>query len=329
MKFRALCFGGAFTLTFAVACSSTNAASPAQPNAGATSASSAGSAGSASAGNEQTGGAQSMNQPGAGGAPTPIAQEGGAAGAGRAGATASAGAGGAPSQTGGADAAGGSIGGEAGAASSETTPIAIAVLGASSAAGKNLPEGGFSLSDSWVNRYLARLSSERPGSTIANLAVSGYSVYQALPTGTTNPSGQPAVDPQHNVTAALATNPDALIVAFPSQALVEMGMADEVIEGLQLIVATAAAKGVPTWVATNQPNKNTLASTAAQLSYRSRVMATFGERALDFWTPLADANGVAIPALLNPYDNVHPSAEGHRVLFEQVLAADLPGALAQ
>ncbi|HEX2871684.1 MAG TPA: SGNH/GDSL hydrolase family protein [Polyangiaceae bacterium] len=326
MTFKTLCFGGAFTLAFAVACSSTNAASPALPSAGATS---TGTAGAASGGNEQTGGALSMNEPGSGGAPTPIAPGGSSSSAGRAGATAVAGAGGAPSQTGGAGAIGGSIGGEAGASSTDTTPIAIAVLGASSAAGKNLPEGGFSLNDSWVNRYLARLSFERPGSTITNLAMSGYSFYQALPTGTTNPSGQPAVDPQHNVTAALATNPDALIVAFPSQALVEMGMADEVIEGLQLIVATAAAKGVPTWVATNQPNKNTLASTAAQLSYRGRVMATFGERALDFWTPLADANGVAVPALLNPYDSVHPSGEGHRVLFEQVLAADLPGTLAQ
>lgn len=329
MTFKTLSFGGALTLAFAVACSSKNAASPAQSNAGATGTGAAGTAGAASGGIEQSGGAQSINEPGAGGAPTPIAQGGGSSSAGRAGATAMAGAGSAPPQIGGADAAGGSIGGEAGASSTDTASIAIAVVGASSAAGKNLPEGGFSLNDSWVNRYLARLTAERPGSTITNLAVSGYSVYQALPTGTTNPSGQPTVDPQHNVTAALATNPDALIVAFPSQALVEMGMADEVIEGLQLIVDTAAAKGVPTWVATNQPNKNTLASTAAQLGYRSRVMATFGERALDFWTPLADANGVAIPALLNPYDNVHPSAEGHRVLFEQVLAADLPGALAR
>jgi hypothetical protein len=239
-----------------------------------------------------------------------------------------AGGGGVVEHAGGTGAAGDSPGGQSGASNADTPPIAIAVLGASSAAGKNLPEGGFSLSDSWVNRYLARLSTERPGSTITNLAVSGYSIYQALPTGTTNPSDQPAVDPQHNVTAALASDPDAIIVAFPSQALIEMGMADELIPNLQLIVDTAAASGVPVWVATNQPNKNTLASIPAQLSYRNRVLSTFGERALDFWTPLADPNGVAIPAFLNPYDNVHPSAEGHRVLFEQVLAADIPGSLA-
>lgn len=326
MTFKALRFGGAGALALAFACSSTDATSPAQPNAGATS---IGAGDAASGGNSQAGGSPSMNDPAAGAAPTPMAQGGSSSSAGQAGAAATAGAGGAPAQAGGANPVGGSAGGEAGASNTNATPIALAVLGASSAAGKNLPEGGFSLNDSWVNRYLARLSSERPGSTIINLAVSGYSVYQALPTGTTNPAGQPAVDPQHNVTAALATNPDALIVAFPSQALVETGKADEVMQGLQLIVDTAAAKGVPTWVATNQPNKNTLASIPAQLSYRGRVLSAFGERALDFWTPLADANGVAIPALLNAYDNVHPSAEGHRVLFEQVVAANLPRSLAQ
>jgi hypothetical protein len=267
-----------------------------------------------------------MSEPATAGAPTTAVNGGGSSSAGASG---TAGASGDQEHAGGASPVGGSPDGQSGASNADTTPIAIAVLGASSAAGKNLAEGGFSLSDSWVNRYLAQLSKERPGSTIINLAVSGYSVYQALPTGTTNPSGQPAVDPQHNVTAALATQPDAIIVAFPSQALIEMGMADEVIQNLQLIADTAAATGVPVWVATNQPNKNTLASIPAQLSYQSRVLSTFGERALDFWTPLADPNGVAIPAFLNSYDNVHPSAEGHRMLFEQVLLADIPGSLAR
>jgi lysophospholipase L1-like esterase len=210
----------------------------------------------------------------------------------------------------------------------EASPVALAVIGASSAAGKNLPEGGYSLSDSWVNRYLAYLEAKRPGSTITNLAVSGTSTFHAQPTGTQNPSDQPAVDPAHNVTAALATHPDAIIVAFPSQAQVEAGLADVVIANLQRIADAAGAEGVPVWVSTNQPNKNTLASLPLQLDYRDTVLATFGSHALDFWTPLADEDGVAVPAYLNPYDDVHPSAEGHRVLFEQVVAAHIDDAVA-
>lgn len=309
----------------AFACSSPEGASPAGSDPGGAIGDAGGAGTNAS---KETGGMPLTSELPTAGAATTAAPGGGSSSAGRAGASGTGGAGGALQSAGGAEPIGGSPGGQAGATNADTTPIAIAVLGASSAAGKNLPEGGFSLSDSWVNRYLARLSTERPGSTITNLAVSGYNSYQALPTGTANPSDQPAVDPQHNVTAALATHPDVIIVAFPSQAMVEMGMADAVIKNLQLIVNTAAAAAVPVWVATNQPNKNTLASIPAQLSYRDRVLSTFGKRALDFWTPLADSNGVAIPALLNPYDNVHPSAEGHRVLFEQVLAADIPGSIA-
>jgi hypothetical protein len=225
---------------------------------------------------------------------------------------------------------GGSMGGgEGGAPAVEPQPIAVAVIGASSAAGKNLPEGGYSLADSWVNRYLAHLTAARPGSTLVNLAVSGTNTFHALPTGTTNPSDQAAVDPAHNITAALATKPDVVIVAFPSQSQVEMGMADQVLANLALIVDEAAAVDVPVWVTTNQPNKNTAASIPAQLAYRDQVLATFGERALDFWTPLAADDGLAIPAYLNAYDDVHPSAEGHRVLFEQVVAANIPDAIGE
>jgi lysophospholipase L1-like esterase len=223
---------------------------------------------------------------------------------------------------------GSSSGGEGGMPVVEPSALAVAVIGASSAAGKNLPEGGFSLSDSWVNRYLAYLTAARPGSSILNLAVSGTNTFHALPTGTSNPSGEAAVDPAHNITAALAANPDAIIVAFPSQSQVEQGMAAQVLANLELIVAEAAAAGVPVWVATNQPNKNTVASVPAQLDYRDEVLANF-EHGLDFWTPLADADGLAVPAYLNSYDDVHPSAEGHRVLFEAVVAADIPGTLAK
>ena len=56
---------------------------------------------------------------------------------------------------------------------SAISPVKVAVLGASTAAGKNLVVSGYSLSDSWVNRYSTYLSSTRPGSSVLNLAVAG------------------------------------------------------------------------------------------------------------------------------------------------------------
>ena len=50
--------------------------------------------------------------------------------------------------------------------------------------------------------------------------------------------------------------------------------------------------------------------------------------ALDFFTPLAASDGTPL-AMYNQGDGIHPNAEGHRLLFEQVRMADLPAAIAK
>lgn len=206
----------------------------------------------------------------------------------------------------------------------DTTPIDVVVLGASTAAGKNLEEGGFSIEDSWVNRYQAFLDETRPGSVVTNLAISGYNSYHALPSGTVNPNGYPDVDTEHNVTAALTYEPDAIVVNFPEGGALGLGATiQDLLDNYTLITDTAAAQGVEVWIATTQPN---LAADQAQLAVgedlRDATMGAFGDRAIDFWSPLIDDDGSVIH--INPYDDIHPDDIGHLLLFEQVQAADLP-----
>jgi lysophospholipase L1-like esterase len=59
---------------------------------------------------------------------------------------------------------------------------------------------------------------------------------------------------------------------------------------------------------------------------RDRVKHEFAGRALDFWTPLAAADGAPLPAY-NQGDGIHPNAHGHRLLFDQVKRADIPRAI--
>jgi hypothetical protein len=219
-----------------------------------------------------------------------------------------------------------------GSAGATGNAVAITVIGASSAAGKNLDEpmyggrvGG--LVDSWPNRNAAFQTGGRPGSTVRNLAVAGYNTFHALPTGTTNPSGMPAVDPLKNITAALTPLPDAIIVAFPSQAQVEMGLSDQVIKNLHTIVNTAAAMNVPVWVATTQPQTATMAELMLLRAFRDRTQTEFPGRAIDFWTPLVTSDGLTPEPLYQLTDGNHPNAEGQRVMFEQVKAANIPAAL--
>ena len=208
--------------------------------------------------------------------------------------------------------------------STASTAVKIVVIGSSSAAGKNLVEDGALLSDRWSDRLAMYLSGIRPGSTVVNLAVPGTDTYYNLPTGTINPTGKPAVDTTHNITAALALNPDAIIISHPADA--NKLSLTEAMANLQTIVATANAAGVQVWIATSQPiitNAST-ANTNIRLSYRTAIMQTYGTHALDFWSPMVNPDDTAIPSLLTAYDGIHPSAAGHLVLFEQIKAANIP-----
>ena len=198
-------------------------------------------------------------------------------------------------------------------------PSFIVVVGSSTAA-------GFGLADpttSWVQRYASYLTTDLPGSKVTNLAVSGYSTYQVLPTGTTNPNGKPAVDPQHNITAALALHPDAIIVNLPSNDA-NMGVpVEDSMTNLKTVAMKAHDANVAIWVTTSQPRALNAAGIALLIGLRDRIKEEFTDHALDFFTPLAAADGTPLP-MYNQGDGTHPNPEGHRLLFEKVRAADLP-----
>lgn len=206
----------------------------------------------------------------------------------------------------------------------DDAPVHIVVLGASTAAGKNLVEGGYSLDDAWVNRYAAFLEETRPGSTVTNLAVSGSLSYHALPDGTINPPEFPAVDPGHNVTMALSSSPDAIVVNFPDGGALDDGATiDALVANYTLISTTAEAAGVEVWIATSQPNLVIDAGQfAARAALRDAVFETFDAHAIDFWSPFIDEQGNVVH--INAYDDVHPDDVGHLLLFEQVQAMGIP-----
>jgi lysophospholipase L1-like esterase len=90
------------------------------------------------------------------------------------------------------------------------------------------------------------------------------------------------------------------------------------------VVASAKNSGVPTWVTTSQPRTLDAHGIALLERLRDTVLEEFKDRSLNFWTPLAAARGAPLPSL-NQGDGIHPNTEGHRLLFEVVKAADVPG----
>jgi hypothetical protein len=199
--------------------------------------------------------------------------------------------------------------------------VSIVVIGASTSSCKNLVEGGYRLADCWVNRLDVYLQSIRPGSSVTNLAVSGTGTCHGLPDQAVIPAACPTVDPHpipdvmHNVSQALRIHPDLIIVNYPHD--YQIGI-DPTLANLQAIYAAGTAAGVPIWITTSQTSYGDVASRDSRITQRDRVNAAFGSRALDFWTPLADANGMMRADLVNHYDDVHPNDVGHRLLFEAV-----------
>lgn len=212
---------------------------------------------------------------------------------------------------------------DAGADAVVRGPSFIVVVGSSTAAGYGLTDPA----TSWVRRYESYLVSTLPGSKVTNLAFSGYSTYQVQPTGTTNPNGRPAVDTAHNITAALALHPDAIIVNLPSNDAAMGVPVEESMTNLKTVASKAHDASVPIWITTSQPRQLTTQGIALLTGLRDHTKEEFGPHALDFFTPLAAPDGTPL-AMYNQGDGIHPNPEGHRLLFEQVRTADLPAAIA-
>jgi lysophospholipase L1-like esterase len=199
--------------------------------------------------------------------------------------------------------------------------VHIVVLGSSTAAGYGLRDP----QTSWPRRYAAFLATR--GWKLSNLAVSGYSTYQIQPTGTANSPERPEVDRDHNITAALALQPDAIIVNLPSNdAAMTVPVADS-LANIKVVATKARDAHVLFWVTTSQPRSLPPEQVRLIVDYRDRIKQDYGTYALDFFTPLAALDATPLPEL-NQGDGIHPNAEGHRLLFEQVRVADLPSAIA-
>ncbi|MBK8233939.1 MAG: SGNH/GDSL hydrolase family protein [Deltaproteobacteria bacterium] len=210
----------------------------------------------------------------------------------------------------------------------DDAPLELVVIGASTAAGKNLDQpqyGGAPGNKPFATLYAEQLAIDRPGSTVVNLAVPGTTSFDGMPTGSQNPPGYAAPDPMHNITAALAESPDMVLVAYHLGA---GASTEQVIANLTAIQDAADAAGVPVWFSTPLPRFAT--ADPAQLAQipemRDAVLTTFGDHALDFFAALVGDDGYADATLFLTDEN-HPNQAGHQALYQVLLDADLPAAL--
>lgn len=196
--------------------------------------------------------------------------------------------------------------------------IKVVVLGSSTAAGT----GPTNSSNAWVNQYRTYLKGLNPSSEVINLAVGGYSTYQVMPSSSTPASGKPSPDASHNITKALSYSPDVIIINLPTNDAASGYTVEEQMFNYKVVLDSAAAKSVPVYVATTQPRNLDATGRANLIAMRDTIYKYIADKAIDFWTTIANADGT-ISSTYDYGDGVHLNDAAHILLAERVKAMDI------
>lgn len=186
----------------------------------------------------------------------------------------------------------------------------------------------------YVGRLVNFYNQQPPTDTsISNLARSGSNVYNGMPTGYVYPGADPGnsfvPDPSRNITAALAENPNVIIVNYPSNAYDALTIT-EIMFAFRTIHNAAALNNVPCYITTTQPRTSPFSfSTSAikrkMADLKDSILQQFGISAINFWDGLYNTADTTIKTEYDQGDQVHLNASGHQVLFDRVKAKNIFG----
>jgi lysophospholipase L1-like esterase len=197
-------------------------------------------------------------------------------------------------------------------------PATVVVLGSSTAAGTGPKE----ISNAWVNRYLIWAEDQDSQNRVINLAKGGYTTYHMMPRDYSPPEGRPKPDPCRCITMALSLEPTAIVINMPSNDAAYGYSVDEQLNNYDEILSVAGEFNVPVWITTTQPRNLTQEGRDNLMAMRDSTHSRFAEKAIDFWTGLAQPDG-RIDSAFNSGDGVHLNDAGHEMLFRRVMDADV------
>jgi lysophospholipase L1-like esterase len=192
----------------------------------------------------------------------------------------------------------------------------LGILGSSTAAGG----GATTFDSSWVGRTALFYKNLGQLSRYYDLAFSGSTTWNGMPTSFVFPSGVTIAatdtpDRADNVTNILRLGSDVVVVAYPTNDLYNGYTMTEFMSNLHVIYDSVVAVGKICWVTTTQP-RDDANPTQRQLllAGKDSIMAEFPGRALDFWTPVTDPSTLGILSQYSAGDAIHLNNAGHAVI---------------
>ena len=164
---------------------------------------------------------------------------------------------------------------------------------------------------------------------IARLAVSGSNVYKGMPTGYAPPASRSTEtpDPVHNITAALQTQPDVVLVNYPSNGYDIYSVAESMY-CLRVIKNAANSAGVPCYITTTQPRSEPYPYSTPEVrkkmaEIKDSVLNEFGPFAINFWNDIVNPADSTIITGLGQGDGTHLNSAGHKILADKVIAKNI------
>ena len=200
----------------------------------------------------------------------------------------------------------------------------IVAIGSSTVSG----EGATIPDSAWLNLLNTYFTSLGLSVTITNLGQSGLTTFNGMPSSYRTPTSAnpPPTDIpylNHNITFALSSNPDIVLIAYPSNDLVDHFTMTQFLANLRTIYDSALALGKIAYVSTSQPRNEQPALILDSLRIaKDSILAEFPGHALDFWTPLADPVTLRFKTGLTD-DAIHPNNAGHQLLFQVARDANI------
>jgi lysophospholipase L1-like esterase len=204
-----------------------------------------------------------------------------------------------------------------------TRPFHIVILGSSTAAGN----GATDETKSWVYLYTQYLQEIDSNYIVDDLAVAGTTTYDAQANNYVPPPNRPLPFYGHNISAAIALHPDAIIINYPSNDAANNYSIKEQENNFRRITEKAANHHIAVWVATPQPRNH---FTALQVKHQKKlydwIMKHYGNKAIDFHTGLATAKDSIIKKY-SAGDGIHVNNLGHKKLYNRVVKESIPDLL--
>jgi acyl-CoA thioesterase I len=190
----------------------------------------------------------------------------------------------------------------------------VVILGSSTAFGI----GANPVDSSWPNRLAARFIKDNKKIAVVNLAQSGFTTYNVLPTAIPGAMHRPEPDGNRNVMKALSYKPDLIIINLPSNDFENNYSDNEILTNYKKITEEIISMNVTFLITSTQPRNFFDFNKRKRLKlFNSKMNDEYPINFLDYYDNLSDAS-YNIKALFNCGDGIHLNNTGHEIIYEQL-----------